>query len=183
MNQTPKTLIWWMQIEAEPGALFLAATPSGLCFVGSAGAAFEELERWSNRTFRGGSVLTRDDEAMAPYARQLIAYLKGELNAFSVAFDLTGTPFQQAVWQALQEIPYGKTWSYSDIAERIGRPSSVRAVGTAIGANPVLIGIPCHRVIGKNGALTGYRGGLPMKRHLLELERGTRSKQEVLGRV
>ena len=85
--------------------------------------------------------------------------------------DLHGTPFQMAVWEALRKIPFGVTVSYTDIAERIGKPSSVRAVGTAIGANPVLITVPCHRVIAKSGKLTGYRGGLDMKEQLLGLEK------------
>ena len=85
--------------------------------------------------------------------------------------DLHGTPFQQIVWKALQEIPYGQTVSYSDIAERIEKPNAVRAVGTAIGANPVLIIVPCHRVIAKSGKLGGFRAGLEMKEQLLELER------------
>ena len=85
--------------------------------------------------------------------------------------DLHGTPFQQSVWKALQEIPYGQTVSYSDIAERIEKPNAVRAVGTAIGANPVLIIVPCHRVIAKSGKLSGFRAGLEMKEQLLGLEK------------
>ena len=97
-------------------------------------------------------------------------FLDGQRKEFTAATALHGTPFQQSVWQALLEIPFGETVSYSTIAERIGNPKAVRAVGTAIGANPMLIIVPCHRVIGKNGSLTGFRGGLEMKAHLLNLE-------------
>ena len=108
---------------------------------------------------------------MEPYARELIDYMEGKRKEFTMPLDLHGTPFQQSVWKALQEIPFGQTVSYSDIAERIQNPKSVRAVGAAIGANPLLITVPCHRVIGKNGNLTGFRGGLEMKKQLLALER------------
>ena len=97
--------------------------------------------------------------------------MKGKEQTFTVSFDYKGTAFQLAVWNALCEIPYGQTTSYSDIANSINKPTAVRAVGAAIGANPVLITVPCHRVVGKNGSLTGYRGGLEMKTQLLDLEK------------
>ena len=115
--------------------------------------------------------LVEDRNFLEPYAQELIDYMEGKRREFTMPVDLHGTPFQQSVWRALQEIPYGQTVSYSDIAERIQNPKSVRAVGAAIGANPLLITVPCHRVIGKNGNLTGFRGGLEMKRQLLALER------------
>lgn len=102
---------------------------------------------------------------MAEYAEQLQAYLNGKRTHFSFPVDLAGTPFQLAVWKALSEIPYGSTCSYSDIAEHIEKQAAVRAVGAAIGANPLLMVVPCHRVIGKSGQLTGYRGGLDMKKN------------------
>ena len=104
------------------------------------------------------------------YAKPLKAYFAGEPVAFDFPFDFVGTPFQQTVWQALTEVPYGTTVSYSELAARIQRPSAVRAVANAVGRNPMMIIVPCHRVLGKNGRLTGYRGGLPIKRKLLQLE-------------
>lgn len=102
---------------------------------------------------------------------RLRAYLAGELQAIDgLPVDAGGTPFQQEVWAALRTIPAGATWSYKQLAERIGRPAAVRAVGLANGANPVGIVVPCHRVIGADGSLTGYGGGLPRKRWLLEHE-------------
>ncbi|MNQ62441.1 Methylated-DNA--protein-cysteine methyltransferase [compost metagenome] len=102
--------------------------------------------------------------------RQLDLYFQGRLKRFELRLAPRGTTFQQEVWQALQGIPYGQTTSYSELAERIGKPKSVRAVGTANGANPIAIVIPCHRVIGRDGSLTGYAGGLSRKAQLLKLE-------------
>lgn len=102
--------------------------------------------------------------------RQLDEYFAGKREVFEVRLAPLGTPFQQEVWRALQRIPYGTTCSYGDLAEQIGRPRAVRAVGTANGANPIAIIVPCHRVIGSNGTLTGYAGGVERKQILLELE-------------
>lgn len=102
--------------------------------------------------------------------RQLGAYFRGELREFQLALDFEGTDFQKQVWRQLETIPYGQTRSYSQIAEAIGRPKAVRAVGAANGANPIPIVVPCHRVIGASGKLVGYGGGLPLKKRLLELE-------------
>lgn len=149
--------------------LYLAKTENGLCYVGSPGDTIEELENWINKR-HPGAVLSRNDEALQPYREELYAYFDGKSRGFILPVDIKGTLFQEQIWEALKQIPYGKTYSYSDIAVMINKPSAVRAVGAAIGANPVLITIPCHRVIGKNGAMTGYRGGLELKRYLLELE-------------
>ncbi|CAM4272530.1 methylated-DNA--protein-cysteine methyltransferase [Nocardiopsis rhodophaea] len=103
---------------------------------------------------------------------QLDAYFAGDLREFDLPLAPSGTEFQLRVWRELTTIPYGHTASYGDIAEALGRPTASRAVGMANGRNPISIIVPCHRVIGANGALTGYGGGLPRKRHLLRLERG-----------
>ena len=103
-------------------------------------------------------------------ARQLGEYFAGERNAFALPLDLAGTAFQRKVWNALLTIPFGETRSYGQIAKQIGRPSAVRAVGAANGRNPVSIVVPCHRVIGSNGSLTGFAGGLDVKSRLLRLE-------------
>ncbi|GGI04161.1 methylated-DNA--[protein]-cysteine S-methyltransferase [Egicoccus halophilus] len=115
----------------------------------------------------------RDDTAVAGAARQLTEYFAGERRTFDLPLALaTGTPFQQRVWQALGEIPYGETISYGELAARIGQPTASRAVGLANGRNPISIVVPCHRVVGANGTLTGYGGGLTRKQALLDLERG-----------
>ena len=114
----------------------------------------------------------RGDRQLDDVRRQLDEYFAGKRKTFDVRLAPSGTDFQLAVWRALQSIPYGETRSYSQIANRIGRPSAVRAVGAANGANPIPIIVPCHRVIGANGSLTGFGGGLPTKRFLLDLEAG-----------
>ena len=102
---------------------------------------------------------------------QVKEYFAGKRKQFKLPLDMRGTEFQRAVWQALQNIPYGETRSYKEIAASIGRPKAVRAVGMANNRNPISIIVPCHRVIGHDGKLVGYGGGLPLKQHLLELER------------
>ena len=109
-------------------------------------------------------------EKTAPYARQLEEYFAGRRRQFDLPLDLHGTEFQKRCWQELLKIPYGETRSYADVARAIGNPSAVRAVGLANGQNPIAIIVPCHRVIGSDGSLTGYGGGLETKRKLLELE-------------
>ena len=104
-------------------------------------------------------------------ARQLQSYLSGDRKTFDLPLRPAGTAFQKQVWQAVAQIPYGQTASYCDICQAIGRPTAFRAVGAAIGKNPLWIVVPCHRVVGQSGALTGYAGGLTMKASLLELER------------
>jgi methylated-DNA-[protein]-cysteine S-methyltransferase len=111
------------------------------------------------------------DQAGLPAVReQLVAYFARDLKEFDLPLAVTGTPFQEQVWTALRTIPYGETWTYRELAEAIGRPTAVRAVGLANGRNPVSIVVPCHRVIGADGALTGYGGGLAAKQWLLSLE-------------
>ena len=110
------------------------------------------------------------DPVLTKTALQLQQYFAKERTAFDVPLDLQGTDFQQAPWQALARIPYGNTWTYKQQAEHLGRPRAVRAIGAANGKNPVSIVLPCHRVIGMNGALTGFAGGLEAKKYLLLLE-------------
>jgi methylated-DNA-[protein]-cysteine S-methyltransferase len=117
----------------------------------------------------------RDDERFADVARQLREYFAGERTTFDVPLKLRGGPFELEVWSELERIPYGETTSYGEIARRVGKPHASRAVGAANGRNPVAIIVPCHRVIGSNGTLTGYGGGLERKRALLDLESGIAS--------
>jgi methylated-DNA-[protein]-cysteine S-methyltransferase len=114
----------------------------------------------------------RDPGVFKVARAQLKAYFAGELQDFDVPLAAEGTEFQRKVWATLREIPYGVTWSYVQLAERIGNPKASRAVGLANGRNPISIIVPCHRVIGANGSLTGYGGGLPRKKWLLAHEAG-----------
>ena len=112
----------------------------------------------------------KENEISRQAAQQLEAYWNGTLTRFQVPLDLSGTDFQKRVWNALQEIPYGSSVCYSELACRIGRPEAVRAVAGAVGKNPCLIIVPCHRVLGKDGSLTGFSAGLEIKKQLLNLE-------------
>ncbi len=113
----------------------------------------------------------KQPRVFASVMEQLEKYFAGRLQKFTIPLSLIGTPFQRSVWCALQSIPYGKTASYGSIAKKVGNPKASRAVGAANGQNPVSIIVPCHRVIGANGKLVGYGGGLPIKTALLELEK------------
>jgi methylated-DNA-[protein]-cysteine S-methyltransferase len=120
------------------------------------------------------------DPVLRAADEQLAQYFAGRRTSFELPLAAAGTPFQQAVWDALREIPYGETWSYADVALHIGKPRAVRAVGAANGRNPLPIVVPCHRVVGANGMLTGYGGGLENKRILLDLESGALTGAESL---
>ncbi|WP_405865002.1 methylated-DNA--[protein]-cysteine S-methyltransferase [Streptomyces sp. NBC_01515] len=115
---------------------------------------------------------TPDDTPFAEATAELQAYFAGELKEFTLQLRLHGTPFQQTVWDQLRRIPYGETRSYGDLADALGNPGASRAVGLANGKNPVGIIVPCHRVVGANGSLTGYGGGLDRKQRLLDFESG-----------
>lgn len=114
----------------------------------------------------------RDDTQSGEVKEQLTAYFAGDLKEFDVPLTMSGTEFQRRVWAQLQLIPYGETISYGELAQRLGSPAASRAVGLANGKNPISIIVPCHRVIGSTGSLTGYGGGLPRKRYLLSFEKG-----------
>ncbi|MCL6668974.1 methylated-DNA--[protein]-cysteine S-methyltransferase [Streptomyces panaciradicis] len=115
----------------------------------------------------------RDDSLLGEAKDQLNAYFTGELKEFTLELHLRGTPFQRTVWDQLRRIPYGETRSYGELADALGSPGASRAVGLANGKNPIGIIVPCHRVVGADGSLTGYGGGLPRKRRLLDFERGS----------
>ncbi|MDN3068266.1 methylated-DNA--[protein]-cysteine S-methyltransferase [Enterococcus faecalis] len=157
--------IYYAQQEWQNDHYYLGVTDAGLAFVGSANQSIEELKNWYPQ-----AQLEASEKKTAPYKEALISYLNQHSTTFACPIDIEGTPFQKEVWQALQEIPYSETMTYQEISEKIGRPRAVRAVGTAIGKNPLLMVIPCHRVIGSKGQLTGYRGGLAMKQALLTFE-------------
>ena len=114
----------------------------------------------------------RDDATLPALREQLAAYLSGQLRRIEVPLAPAGTPFQAAVWAALREVPYGSTTTYGELAASVGRPRAVRAVGAANGRNPWCVVVPCHRVVAADGSLTGYAGGLDVKRFLLDLEAG-----------
>ena len=144
----------------------LAANSLGLIFVGSFGKGLDELKE-----FFPEEAYEDNQDKLEKYQKQLKEYFNHQRTTFTIPFEFNGTDFQKAVWKKLLEIPYGQTRSYTQIAQAIGRPNSVRAVGSAIGKNPLLIVVPCHRVLTKDNRLGGYRGGLGMKQSLLQLEK------------
>jgi methylated-DNA-[protein]-cysteine S-methyltransferase len=153
---------YFTKIESPLGPLLLVADHSGLLHIG-----FAE----GKRSAAPDPAWIEKPEAFADTIRQLRAYFAGELESFDIPLSPQGTPFQRKVWELLCDIPYGETVSYGQLAARAGNPKACRAVGLANGSNPIPIIIPCHRVIGSNGKLTGYGGGLPIKEKLLALER------------
>ncbi len=158
------------------GRFYLAATDRGVCRLTFPGGRPEEffleiITRYSPHFF------IQNPPVFSGVFRQLRRYLEGnEPVRFSVPLDLTGTPFQKKVWEALQEIPYGETSTYGEIARRIGLPKAARAVGQASRSNPVPILVPCHRVLGAQGDLVGFAGGIPFKERLLKLEKSAMRK-------
>jgi methylated-DNA-[protein]-cysteine S-methyltransferase len=151
--------------DSPIGRLLLAGDDAGLAHI--------DFERGRYPTTIG-SDWERRPHAFGDVRAQLAAYFEGQLTAFDLPLAPRGTPFQLAVWQALRTIPYGATTSYGEIARGLGAGTASRAVGAANGRNPLPIVVPCHRVIGADGSLTGFGGGLPLKRWLLALEQGSR---------
>ncbi len=170
LAENQKEKVYWTLLDHGSWKLNIAATDKGLCYVGSPDAPLEELTEWVRKHIPNNELIENKD-AMEPYESELIDYLDGRRKEFTEPLDLRGTKFQQTVWDELLKVPFGKAATYTEIAERINRPDAVRAVGTAIGANPVLITVPCHRMFGKRGEWRGYRGGLKMKEQLLEIEK------------
>src|SRR5690625_2982672 len=153
--------ITYTRLKGLDSDLWVVATKKGICYIGSES---------HTKTWLKNKNVEENKESMEPYITELVEYINGERKIFDLPLDVKGTDFQKAVWKNLQEIPYGETRSYTEIAENIGKPEAVRAVASAIGKNPVLFVIPCHRVIRKNGKLSGFREGVQMKERLLELD-------------
>ena len=153
--------MWFDAFKTKIGVLTVAADDTGIRYVLFPENKYDAPDRddWK-----------RDPDALREPREQLLAYFAGERRTFDLPLAPQGTQFQLKVWNTLAKIPFGATWSYRDIAIAIGEPKAMRAVGAANGRNPLPIVLPCHRVIGADGSLTGFGGGLPLKRFLLELE-------------
>lgn len=167
------------QVDSPIGTLRLASTSAGLAFV--------ELPRHSGRGMQGWlRACVPDAECRDGFApnqvaiRQILEFIEGKRQVFDLPLDLRGTGFQVSVWSALREIPYGETRTYSELAVSVGRPTAVRAVGAANGANPLSLVVPCHRVINTGGKLGGYAGGLELKARLLAMESTKQTQQRLL---
>ncbi|WP_440895582.1 methylated-DNA--[protein]-cysteine S-methyltransferase [Amphibacillus sp. Q70] len=170
MRSNPNPVVYYGKVNHDNWSIYMAATDKGLCYLSSPNNGLNEIKKWLDKN-RPDTVLIENEEKIKQYSQQVSEYLNGQRKAFDLPLDMKGTTFQELVWRELQNIPYGEIVSYSDIANRIGRPKAVRAVGAANGANPVMIVVPCHRVIAKSGDLTGFRGGIEMKKALLALEK------------
>ena len=155
-------------IHSPVGKLKLVASNKGLV------AILWENDK-ANRVRLGELVRRHSHPVLIKAERELGEYFAGKRRSFSIALDMRGTSFQKNVWEALLAIPFGETRSYRDLAKKLGNPAATRAVGAANGRNPISIIVPCHRVIGSNGKLTGFAGGLETKARLLELEQGHRA--------
>ena len=164
----PEPTLAYGYMDSPIGRLLLAGDRDGLHRIGF------ETEDWTDQP---PTEWRRDDAIITEPAAQLRAYFAGELTTFDLALTFTGTAFQNTVWSALQDIPFGETTSYGALARRIARPKACRAVGAANGANPLPIVVPCHRVIGSDGSLTGFGGGIDAKRFLLDHEQNVRRKK------
>lgn len=166
------TLRWYV-MPSPLGPLTLVRSGRGLCGIefGDFAAVRDGLAAWAKRWWPSAAFAPGDGDPLLEAARaELEAYFRGELRRFTVPLDLRGTLFQMEVWRALQRVPYGTTASYKEIAAAVGRPRAVRAVGGANNRNPVPILVPCHRIVGADGSLVGYGGGLSLKARLLKLE-------------
>ena len=164
-DEEPETL-FLTRYSSPLGTYILISSQTGVCYLSPADEE-DYFARWQ----RSGARFHEDSEHNRATVAELDAYFAGHLRRFTVPIDLRGTDFQRQIWEILCGIPYGETRSYGQIACAAGRSKGPRAAGQAIGRNPISIIVPCHRVIGSNGGLTGYGGGLPRKRALLELEK------------
>jgi AraC family transcriptional regulator, regulatory protein of adaptative response / methylated-DNA-[protein]-cysteine methyltransferase len=157
-------------IETPIGPMVAGATDRGICMLEYTDRRMLETQLARIRKWCGEAAVPGENAHTCEMRAQLAAYFAGELREFTTPLDVRGTPFQEKVWAALRAIPYGETWSYGDLARKLGKPTATRAVAHANGDNRISIVIPCHRVIGSDGELTGYGGGLWRKRALLKRE-------------
>jgi O-6-methylguanine DNA methyltransferase len=163
---------YWATDNDLLGRLRLAASDAGLCRLALGRESDEAFHAWLARLMQPARLVRQRRPLIDQALAELDAYLCGALRTFETPLDLRGTPFQRRVWAKVARVPYGATTSYGEIAARIGRPRAARAVGAANGANPLPLFVPCHRVVGADGALRGYGGGLKIKAALLQLESG-----------
>ncbi len=173
VSQRSMSTLAWDSMPSPRGECVLLASDAGLVWVGTPGTTLDKGLLWAKKRGWSENAIQTPHPVLQQAKDELHRYFIGEKMSFSVPLDLRGTAFQTSVWRELCTIPYGETRSYGELALAIGRPNAPRAVGAANGANPIAIIVPCHRVIGSNGALTGYGGGIPTKSWLLALEGAT----------
>jgi O-6-methylguanine DNA methyltransferase len=173
MPKVPFT-VHWTRFESPHGRMHVAATERGVCYLQLPADAEEQFFGWLRKNFRAEDIVEDPLGAKTGDAiQQLTDYFAGARETFDLPLHFVGTDFQQAVWRALLQIPRGGSRTYGEGARSAGRPGAFQATGGAVGSNPLPIVVPCHRVLGSDGSLTGYGGGLPMKELLLKLEGAT----------
>ena len=163
-------VITYVFFKTPFGTFLAAASPQGLCRLHTVGEKEKDSALKDLLRHYPGAVFRKDPKPLKKILTEVEEYFAGRRRNFSIDLDTPGTPFQKKVWEALLSIPYGETRTYGQVATTVGRPRAARAVGGACNQNPVAIIVPCHRVVGANGDLTGYAGGVAIKRRLLELE-------------
>ena len=166
----PEDTIAWATMKSRVGTIRVAATPRGVCKIALGKETAEDFFGWLERYIGHAPRKPERKGIVALALDQIAEYLDGQRRDFDLPLDLRGTEFQRRIWATVAGIPYGQTRTYAEIALAIGKPKAVRAVGAANGANPLPLVVPCHRVVGSDGSLTGYGGGLDVKRKLLEME-------------
>ncbi len=157
-------------LDTPIGQMLAAASPEGLCRLCLPGETRDGFFEWINKNYSQAVVAEGSNDVIQSAEEQMGEYFKGSRKVFALELDLKGTVFQRSVWQILLQIPYGSTMSYKEVAAALDNPAAVRAVGQANNRNPIPIIVPCHRVIGHDGKLVGYGGGLDIKSDLLALE-------------
>jgi O-6-methylguanine DNA methyltransferase len=166
----PEEFVTWATMKSRVGMIRAAATSRGVCKIALGKETAADFFGWLERYVAHAPRKPDRRGLVALALDQIVEYLGGQRREFDLPLDLRGTEFQRRVWAAVAGIPYGETRTYADIARTIGKPQATRAVGAANGANPLPLVVPCHRVLGSDGSLTGYGGGLDVKRKLLEME-------------
>ena len=169
MGRRAVEIIYWADCDAPIGRIRIASTERGLAYIELPNANGRGLRGWLHR-HAAGAEFKNSVEHNSTYVTQIREYFAGEREQFDFPLDIRATEFQRDVYEEVGRIPYGHQRSYAEIAEAVGRPKAVRAVGAANGANPVPLVVPCHRVIASNGNLHGYGGGVPLKARLLAME-------------
>ncbi|MFT9488534.1 MAG: methylated-DNA--[protein]-cysteine S-methyltransferase [Tepidibacillus sp.] len=170
MKESSK-MVYYKEMDSPIGPLTIAATTNGVCWIefGMIEDSLFLLKRWVKQWIGTDQIVEAKNE-LNTVIQQLIEYFSGQRTEFNIAIELYGTPFQKKVWETLLTIPYGEVRTYKDIAIQMNAPKAVRAIGGANHNNPIPIIVPCHRVIGSNGNLVGYGGGIKIKQYLLQLE-------------
>ncbi len=166
----PEESVTWASMKSRVGTIRVAATTRGVCKIALGKETAEDFFGWLERHAGHAPRKPTRHGIVALALDQIAEYLDGRRRGFDLPLDLRGTEFQRRMWAAVAGIPYGQTRTYAEIALALGKPKAVRAVGAANGANPLPLVVPCHRVVGSDGSLAGYGGGLDVKRKLLEME-------------